>query len=109
MLKIAQKLVRDKIVAKIIEKGGEAKYRILDNEEYEKELFLKLSEEITEFEKDKNIEELGDIFGVFSAIVEHYGFTIEDVMKQSLEKEKQNGGFKEKIFLETWTPNKFLR
>lgn len=109
MLKVAQKLVRDKIVEKIEQKGGSAKFRVLNDKEYEDELFKKLNEEIAEFKEDKNIEELGDIYGVFEAIAKLYGYTMEEIQQQATRKERENGGFEKKIFLETWTPNKFLR
>ena len=63
------KLVRDKIPA-LIEKSGERpNIRILDAEEYRYHLEKKLDEEVAEYHKDKNIEELADILEVVLVVL----------------------------------------
>ena len=60
-MKVFNKLVRDKIPEIIASKGEYAKTRILDNDEYKKELDKKLLEEVNEYMTDDNVEELADI------------------------------------------------
>lgn len=109
MIKILNKLVRDKIVEKIETRGEMAEYKILSDEEYRTELIAKMHEETNEFDNDNTLAELGDMYGVLCAIVEHSGYTMEDVIKTAKEKEEKNGGFKKKIFLQSWNERGILR
>ena len=62
------KLVRDKIPEMIREQGETPVFRILEQEEYLKELDRKLDEEIREYQEDKSLEELADVLEVMLAI-----------------------------------------
>ena len=62
------KLVRDKIPEMIREQGETPVFRILEQEEYLKELDRKLHEEIREYQEDKSLEELADVLEVMLAI-----------------------------------------
>lgn len=97
---IYNKLVRDNIPEIIKKNGGEPKTRILGNEEYKKMLDEKLLEEVNEYLKDNNIEEIADIYEVIKAILKYKKSTFEDVEKTALEKKIKRGAFEEKIFLE---------
>ncbi len=68
-MKVYNKLVRDKITDIIESDGRIAKYRILDNNEYRKELNSKLQEEVKEYLDDNNVEELADIVEVVYEIL----------------------------------------
>ena len=94
------KLVRDKIPEIISNNGENPKTRILDNIEYKKELDRKLLEEVNEYLKDDNIEELADIEEVLLAILSYKDTSIEEFEKIIKEKEDKRGAFKKKIFLE---------
>ena len=95
------KLVRDKIPENIdSEIGRKCKYRILDDEEYLKELNRKVLEEANEFIEENSIEELGDLIEVISAIMKLKGYNIEKVNKVMKDKEEKKGAFNNKIFLE---------
>ncbi len=94
------KLVRDKIPEIISNNGENPKTRILDNIEYKKELDRKLLEEVNEYLKDDNIEELADIEEVLLAILSYKDTSIEEFEKIRKEKEDKRGAFKKKIFLE---------
>ena len=72
------KLVRDKIPEIISNNGENPKTRILDNIEYKKELDRKLLEEVNEYLKDDNIEELADIEEVLLAILSYKDTSIEE-------------------------------
>lgn len=57
MIKIYNKLVRDKI-PEIIEKSGKTcEVEILEDDKYIEKLDEKLSEELAEYHQDKNLEE----------------------------------------------------
>ena len=57
---IYEKLVRDKI-PEIIEKSGkQCEIEILSDEKYLEMIDKKLDEELAEYHKDKNLEELAD-------------------------------------------------
>lgn len=99
-MKIFNKLVRDKI-PDVIRKNGEIPtIRILDDEEYIKELNKKLKEEINEYLADESIEELADVEEVLRALVELKGVSYEDFNKIREEKCEKRGAFKDRVFLE---------
>lgn len=99
-MKIYNKLVRDNIPGIMIKNGAEPVTRILSDEEYSVELDRKLQEEVQEYLKDGNVEELADIEEVLRAIldVKKVSYTeFEEIREQKVLK---RGAFKKKIFLE---------
>lgn len=95
---VYNKLVRDKI-PEIIEKGGEVPNTcILDDAEYLRHLEAKLDEEVGEYHRDKNLEELADILEVVYALADSVG-SREKLMEIYQKKHDARGGFKERIFL----------
>ena len=98
----ANKLVRDNICDLIEQRGGTANYHILSDEEYKKALLEKLREEIDEYEKDKNIEEIADIMEVIMCVISQSGFTMDEIYAQMHTKREKNGSFLKKIFLESY-------
>lgn len=68
-MKQFNKLVRDKIPQIIKDNGEFPIYKTLSDLEYKKELDLKLQEEVSEYLKDDNVEELADIAEVLEAIL----------------------------------------
>lgn len=94
------KLVRDRIPEIISSNNENAKIRILDDEEYKKELDRKLLEEVNEYLKDDNVEELADIEEVLLAILNYKKVPMEKFEKIRKEKENKRGAFKERIYLE---------
>ena len=96
---IYNKLVRDKI-PEIIEKSGEIPHtRILDGEEYTALLEKKLDEEVGEFHRDRNAEELADILEVVYALAEAIGASREELDRVYQRKHEQRGGFENRVFL----------
>jgi len=94
------KLVRDKIPEILKQKGLFHKTHIANNTEYWFKLKDKLKEEVEEFLKDSNEEELADILEVIDSICK-----FKNINKQKLEflkKEKalKRGSFNNKIILE---------
>ena len=99
-MKVHNKLVRDKI-PEIIEQAGKTPVtHILSDEEYISELDRKLNEECAEYQADKSIEELADMFEVIYAIAEARGWTVSELEAVRREKAEKRGGFKKKIYLE---------
>ena len=95
------KLVRDRIPEEINkEPGRKCKYRILNDEEYLKELNKKIVEEANEFAEENSIEELGDLMEVINAIMNIKGYNIEEVNQVMRDKENRKGAFNNKIYLE---------
>ena len=76
-MKVYYKLVRDKIPEIILKDNELPTTRILDDEEYIKELNRKLQEEVNEYLEAENIEEMVDILEVIRAILEHKGVTYD--------------------------------
>ena len=93
------KLVRDRI-PEIIESSGKSyTTEILSNEEYLRMLDAKLDEELAEYHKDQNIEELADLLEVIRAAAVARGYTIEDLERVRSEKAAKRGGFAKRILL----------
>ena len=95
------KLVRDRIPEEINnEKGRKCKYRVLNDEEYLKELNKKVLEEANEFVEENSIEELGDLMEVINAIMTLKGYKKEEVKETMEIKRNKKGTFNNKFFLE---------
>lgn len=95
------KLVRDKIPEIIEADGRTCKTHILSDEEYLSALEEKLNEEVAEYQKDKNLEEMADVLEVLQAICIARGYTLEELEALRKKKADDRGGFSEKIFLES--------
>lgn len=99
-MKVYNKLVRDKI-PEIIEKDGKTCVtHILSDDEYIASLETKLNEEVAEYQKDKNLEEMADVLEVLQSICLARGYSLEELEAMRKKKADERGGFKEKIFLE---------
>ncbi|WP_209121156.1 nucleoside triphosphate pyrophosphohydrolase [Alkalihalobacillus sp. BA299] len=100
---VYNKLVRDKIPA-IIESAGKG-YRTkqLDEVEYIKELKIKLTEEIAEYQEattdGQAIEELADVLEIMHSLAKVHGANFEEVEAIRQKKAEKQGGFQDKIFL----------
>jgi len=105
-MKIYNKLVRD-LIPGIIKKDGEnPKTRILDDEEYKKELVKKLAEEAHELaeatnDKKELIKEVGDVLEIIEAVIKTWDLSRNEIQKLKDERRKLRGAFDKKIFLET--------
>lgn len=95
------KLVRDKIPEEINSmEGRKAKFRIMDDNEYIKELNRKLLEESNEFVEENDIEELADVMEVMESIMKIKNIQWEEVKKIQTKKRDKKGSFDRKIYLE---------
>ena len=92
------KLVRDKIPQIIAEQGELPNVIILEEEEFLQHLHTKLDEEVREFHKDMNLEELADILEVVYAFADTVG-SREELLRAYEKKHEERGGFEKRIFL----------
>lgn len=97
---VYNKLVRDNIPKIIKEHGKTAKISILSDEDYKKQLNLKLLEETNEYLASGEVAELADIVEVIRAILDFEGVDFEEFECLRKAKADSNGQFKDKIFLE---------
>lgn len=99
-MKVYNKLVRDKIPEIIEADGKTSKTRILSDEEYITSLEAKLNEEVSEYQKDNNLEEMADILEVLQAICVARGYSLVELEALRAKKASERGGFADRIFLE---------
>jgi predicted house-cleaning noncanonical NTP pyrophosphatase (MazG superfamily) len=101
-MKKFNKLVRDRI-PEIIENSGKiAQVRILPEEEYLLHLEKKLDEEVGEYHRDQNLEELADVLEVVYALADRIG-TRKELMDIFEKKHRDRGGFSKGYFLVSTT------
>ena len=93
------KLVRDRIPEIIEASGKTCVTEILLDDEYLRMIDTKLDEELAEYHKDQNIEELADLMEVIYAAAIARGYTIEQLEKVRAEKAEKRGSFQKKILL----------
>ncbi|MBE6658610.1 MAG: phosphoribosyl-ATP pyrophosphohydrolase [Ruminococcaceae bacterium] len=93
------KLVRDRIPEIIEAAGGHCRTRVLSDAAYLAMLDAKLDEELAEFRRDQNIEELADLLEVIRAVAVAHGCTPDQLEAVRAEKAEKRGGFEKKIFL----------
>ena len=99
MVKTYNKLVRDRI-PEIIESSGKfCTTEILSAEDYLRMIDAKLDEELAEYHKDQNIEDLADLLEVIRAAAIARGYTLEDLERVRAEKAAKRGGFEKRILL----------
>ena len=96
-----RKLVRDKIPDILTRLGKKFRvYNVSDKSELIKYLLDKLDEEVMEFKKALNIEELVDILEVIDAIVSIMGWNWDDIRDIKEKKLKERGGFSKGLIVE---------
>ena len=93
------KLVRDKIPEIIEADGKTCKTEILSDEAYLRMVDAKLDEELSEYHKEQNIEELADLLEVLYAAALARGYTLEELENVRASKAEKRGAFREKILL----------
>jgi predicted house-cleaning noncanonical NTP pyrophosphatase (MazG superfamily) len=98
-LVIYNKAIRDKIPEIIQESGKKCNIRTLSDEKFLVEIEKKLSEEVTEYQNDKNPEELADILEVVYRIAQLQGISKEELEKIRIKKLQDRGGFDKNLFL----------
>ena len=102
------KLVRDRI-PEIIRRNGEMPtVRVMDTDEYRRELLYKLIEESEELRQagydsqdPQFLAEVADVAEVFDAILDEFAVTREGLDEMRAKRAEERGRFKEQIFLES--------
>ena len=101
-----QKLVRDKVVKKCLddEEVLHTEYRILDKQEFRRELLRKVHEEADEIPLDDNqrgesLKELADLQEVVDALRQDFGFSTEQVQEEMARKRQDKGGFDKRHYI----------
>ena len=95
------KLVRDRIPEIIESSGKSCTTEILSAEDYLRMIDAKLDEELAEYHKDQNIEELADLLEVIRAAAIARGYTLDDLERVRAKKAAKRGGFAKRILLKT--------
>ena len=93
------KLVRDRIPEIIEASGKTCKTTVLDDAEYLRMLDAKLDEELAEYHKDQNIEELADLLEIIYTAAIARGYTVEELERVRKQKAQKRGAFQNKILL----------
>ena len=93
------KLVRDKIPNIIKADGKKAIIDILEDDEFPLHLERKLDEEVKEYHKSKDAEELADILEVVITLAKLKGLSFADLVDLQTKKAVRRGGFSKKIYL----------
>ena len=93
------KAIRDKIPEIIQKDGHSCSVKTLPDEEFLEQLEKKLSEEVTEYQNDKNPEELADILEVIYRIAQLKGVSKEELEKIRKKKMNERGRFEKNLFL----------
>ena len=99
------KLVRDRIPEIIESSGKTCTVEILSGEDYLRMVDAKLDEELAEYHKDQNIEELADLLEVIYAATKARGYSIEQLETVRSEKAAERGAFDKKILLKEVVEN----
>ena len=95
------KLVRDRIPEIIESSGKTCTVELLSDEDYLRMVDAKLDEELAEYHKDQNIEELADLLEVIYAATTARGYSIEQLETVRAEKAAKRGAFDKKILLKS--------
>ena len=99
MKKTYNKLVRDRIPEIIEEQGKTCVVEVLSDEDYLRMVDAKLDEELAEYHKDRNIEELTDLLEVIYAAAAARGYSREQLETLRAQKAEERGGFGKKLLL----------
>ena len=94
-----KKLVRDRIPEIIEATGKTCVTEILSDADYLRMVDAKLDEELAEYHKDQNIEELADLIEVIYAAAKARGYTLEQLETVRTEKAAKRGAFEKKFLL----------
>lgn len=96
---IYNKAIRDKIPEIIHKDGYSSNVKTLSDEEFLEKLEEKLSEEVAEYQNDRNPEELADILEVVYRIAELKGVSKEELEQIRNKKVEKRGAFERNLFL----------
>ena len=93
------KAIRDKIPEIIAESGKKYNLKQLNDESFLAEIEKKLIEEVNEYSKSKDVEELADLLEVIYRISELKGVSSDELDKIRGDKAEKRGKFASNLFL----------
>ena len=96
---IYNKLARDRIPEIIEQSGKSCTTTVLSDEEYLEMIDAKLDEELAEYHKDQNIEELADLMEVIYAAAKARGYSLKELEQVRAAKAEKRGVFDKRILL----------
>lgn len=102
---LQNKLWRDKAVSMMEQNhGSRIHWRRLDDQEFDKNIRIKLLEEAEEVAVAKSrselIAELADVFEVIDALAELHKISREEILAVQTKKRDERGGFADRMFVE---------
>ena len=97
--KVYNKLVRDKIPEIIEASGKTCTVETLTDEKFIAMLDAKLTEELSEYQESKSLEELADLLEVMGAVVKAKGYSWDELTEVRKKKREARGGFEKKLLL----------
>jgi len=100
------KAIRDKIPEIIKESGYSCNVKTLTDGEFLVEIEKKLVEEVQEYQKDKEVNELADILEVIYRIAQLKGISKEELEGLRIKKVQDRGSFDKNLFLIDTTKHK---
>ena len=93
------KAIRDKIPEIIADSGKKYNLKQLDEESFLAEIEKKLIEEVNEYSKSKDVEELADLLEVIYRISELRGVNSDELDEIRKDKAEKRGKFNSNLFL----------
>ena len=96
---VYNKLVRDRIPEIIEASGKRCRIQVLDDDAYLRMVDAKLDEELAEYHKDQNLEELADLLEVIYAAAAARGYTVDQLEEVRAAKAEERGGFQKRLLL----------
>ena len=97
------KLCRDKTVERSEKIGSKIHFTVLDDNDFDKNLRMKIKEEAEEValatSRDELITELADVLEVMQALCTLHAVDFEDVVTKQLSIRAERGGFDGRIFI----------
>lgn len=97
------KLVRDKIIEIMESKGSKLYAYKLNDQDFLKQLKLKLIEEASEVNhaqtEQETLEELVDLLEIIHTLAQFHNFSLKDLEKAQEQKRAQRGGYLERNFV----------
>jgi predicted house-cleaning noncanonical NTP pyrophosphatase (MazG superfamily) len=99
-----KKLVRDRIpgimAAQGKKEGTDFSITVVEGDAYRQALVKKLDEEVAEFKRKHDGEELADILEVLHALAALDGVSPQELEERRRRKAEERGGFKKRLILE---------
>lgn len=100
-MKEYNKLVRDLIPEIIKMDGHTCRFHVAKSDEFEKKLYEKLYEEVTELVQKPCAEEIADILEVIETIAKLKKISLSEIKNKKLMKKANRGSFDMKFILES--------